>query len=117
MEALRYVPFLKKDGVLIVNTQEINPMSVVMGVEAYPKEIEKKLKETCKRVCLIDALAMAQQLGNSRVANMIMIGAYAAYVEEPLEIWGKIVENIVPFHTKQINKEALKKGYMIYMNQ
>lgn len=117
LEALRYSHYLKKGGVMIVNTQRIDPMPVVMGAEKYPGDIENTLKEICTNVCLIDALTIAKTIGNVRVVNMIMIGAYAAYVGDALEEWEAIVENTVPKHTIKMNKEALEKGYSAYQNK
>ena len=45
LEALRYSHYLKKDGVMIVNTQRIDPMPVVMKVAEYPEDVETQLKE------------------------------------------------------------------------
>ncbi len=117
LEALRYMPFLKKDGVIISNTQQIDPMPVVMGVANYPDNILEQIEETCDHTCFIDALTMAREIGNVKVVNMIMIGAYAAYVGDSLEEWEGIVEKTVPKHTVDMNKEALKKGYAAYLGK
>lgn len=117
LEALRYLPYLKEDGVMIVNTQEIAPMPVVMGREAYPEQIEEKLKRACKDICFIDALSIAEKIGNVKVVNMIMIGAYAAYMEDKLSEWEQIVENTVPPRTIDMNKEALRQGYKAYLDK
>lgn len=111
LEALRYLPYLKEDGVMIVNTQQIDPMPVVMGTDQYPDNVLETLKEGCKGLCLIDALAIAEEIGNVKVVNMIMIGAYAAYIGDILEEWEIIVENNVPAKTIEMNKMALQKGY------
>ena len=117
LEALRYMPFLKKEGVIISNTQQIDPMPVVMGVANYPENILEQIKETCDHTCFIDALTMAREIGNVKVVNMIMIGAYAAYVGDSLEEWEGIVEKTVPKHTVDMNKEALRKGYAAYLGE
>lgn len=117
LEALRYLPYLKEDGVMIVNTQEIAPMPVVMGRETYPEQIEEKLKRACKDICFIDALSIAEKIGNVKVVNMIMIGAYAAYMEDQLSEWEQIVENTVPPRTIDMNKEALRQGYKAYLDK
>ena len=117
LEALRYLPYLKEDGVMIVNTQEIAPMPVVMGREAYPEQIEEKLKRACKDICFIDALSIAEKIGNVKVVNMIMIGAYAAYMEDKISEWEQIVENTVPPRTTDMNKEALRQGYKAYLDK
>ena len=48
LEALRYAHFLKKDGVIIVNDQKIDPMPVVTGVAKYPEGIIEHLSEKYK---------------------------------------------------------------------
>ncbi|WP_070000835.1 indolepyruvate oxidoreductase subunit beta [Cellulosilyticum sp. I15G10I2] len=117
LEALRYMPYLKKEGVMIVNTQQIDPMPVVMGLAKYPENILEQIKASCERTCCIDALVIAKAIGNVKVVNMIMIGAYAAYVGDTLEEWEIIVEKTVPKHTIEMNKEALRKGYDAYLKK
>lgn len=117
LEALRYSHYLSKDGVIISNTQRIDPMPVVMGVDQYPVNIEERIKEVCPKVCLIDALSIAQEIGNVKVVNMIMIGAYAAYIGDTIEEWERIVESTVPKHTVEMNKEALRRGYKAYIER
>lgn len=117
LEALRYLPYLKEDGVMIVNTQEIDPMPVVMGNEAYPDQIEEKIKAACKEICLMNALNIAEKIGNVKVVNMIMIGAYAAYIGDKVEEWEQIVEKTVPPKTIEMNKEALRQGYKAYLDK
>ncbi len=117
LEALRYMPFLKKDGAVIANTQRIDPMPVVMGAASYPDQIIEEIKATCDHICLIDALTIAEEIGNVKVVNIIMIGAYAAYIGDSLEEWEEIIEKTVPPHTIAMNKQALKSGYEAYLNK
>lgn len=116
LEALRYIHYLKKDGVIISNTQRIDPMPVVMGDAHYPDDIEEQIKAICPKACLIDALTIAKEIGNVKVVNMIMIGAYAAYIGDSIEDWESIIEQTVPKHTVALNIEALTKGYEAYQN-
>ncbi len=117
LEALRYLPYLKKDGVMIVNTQEIDPMPVVMGVQPYPQDIIETLKASSHQNCFIDALSIAEEIGNVKVVNMIMIGAYAAYIGDSVSEWETIVEQTVPAKTIEMNKEALRRGYKAYQEK
>ena len=55
LEALRYVHFLKKDGVIIVNDQRIDPMPVVTGAMEYPENIIENLEKKHK-VVAVDAM-------------------------------------------------------------
>lgn len=117
LEALRYLPYLKEDGMIILSTQAIEPMPVVMGKEKYPEQIEEKLKKECSKICLIDALKIAEEVGSVKVVNMIMIGAYAAYMGERLEMWEQIAAQLVPPKTIEMNKEALRQGYKAYLDK
>ena len=44
LEAARWLPYMKKDGLLITNTQQINPMPVVTGAMEYPADLIGKIK-------------------------------------------------------------------------
>ncbi len=67
---------MKKGGVLIVNDQRMDPMTVVTGAMEYPEKILETLSERFK-VVSVDAMAEAKKLGNARVFNTIIIGVAA----------------------------------------
>ena len=110
LEALRYAHFLKKDGVLIVNDQRIDPITVVTGAAEYPENI---LEELAKKytVYAIDAKTKAIEMGNSRVFNIIVLGMAAKHMDFPKEQWLKIIEKTVPAKTVAINQKAFLLGY------
>ena len=47
LEAARWLPYLKKGGKIITNSQQINPMPVIMGVQEYPENL------TAQRVLIL----------------------------------------------------------------
>lgn len=110
LEAMRYAHFLKKDGVLIVNTQEIAPMTVVTGSETYPENIIENLKEHHK-VIDIDAMAKAKELGNTRCFNVIILGVAARSMDFSKEQWLEVIAETVPPKTIEINQKAFVAGY------
>ncbi|MDO5416308.1 MAG: indolepyruvate oxidoreductase subunit beta [Lachnospiraceae bacterium] len=110
LEALRYAHFLKKDGVLILNDQKIEPMTVAAGMAEYPEHIMETLKADYK-VVAVDAQAEAKKLGNARVFNTIVIGVTAKHMEFPRENWLRIIEKTVPPKTIDINVAAFEAGY------
>jgi indolepyruvate ferredoxin oxidoreductase beta subunit len=71
LEALRWNRYLKKDGMIVVNTQQIDPMPVIIRKAEYPKEITEKLKGAYPKTILINALEIARELGNVKVVNVI----------------------------------------------
>lgn len=110
LEALRYVHFLKRDGVLVVNEQRIEPITVVTGAAEYPEHIVEGLEQH-HTVYKIDAMAEAKKLGNSKVFNIIVLGMAAKHMDFSKEAWLKIIEKTVPQKTVDINKKAFLKGY------
>lgn len=112
LEALRYAHFLKKDGVLIVNDQRMNPMTVVTGMAEYPEGIIETLKEK-HRVVVVDAQSMAKRLGNTRVFNTIIIGVAAKSMAFSREDWISVIRAVVPAKTVDINLTAFEAGYQL----
>jgi indolepyruvate ferredoxin oxidoreductase beta subunit len=112
LEALRYAHFVKKDGVIIVNDQRIDPMPVVIGKAQYPENIIETLSST-RKVLAIDAMSEAKKLGNTRTFNVIVLGMAARHMDFPLEDWLAVIESTVPPKTVEINKKAFMVGYEI----
>lgn len=110
LEALRYAHFLKPDGVLIVNDQRIDPMTVVTGAAEYPEGIIEKLSEKYK-VLSLDAMEEAKKLGNTRVFNTIIVGVAAKHMDFKKEDWLAVIEKTVPAKTVEINKKAFDAGF------
>ena len=61
LEAARWVEYLKEGGILLTNTQRINPMPVITGAAEYPKSLEQKLATLPIQLDAMDALGLALQ--------------------------------------------------------
>ena len=112
LEAMRYAHFLKKNGVIVVNDQRIDPITVVTGAAAYPENILDTLRAK-HTVVAVNAMAEAKKLGNSKVFNTIIIGVTAKYMDFPKEDWLTVIEETVPAKTIEINKAAFEAGYAL----
>ena len=112
LEALRYAHFLKKDGVIIVNDQRIDPMPVVTGAAQYPEGIIEELSEKY-RVVAVDAMDEAINIGNSRVFNVIILGIAAKNMDFQKEQWIEVIKNTVPPKTVDVNVAAFERGYSL----
>ncbi|MDR1761954.1 MAG: indolepyruvate oxidoreductase subunit beta [Bacteroidales bacterium] len=107
LEALRYVPFLKKDGIIISATEPF------VNINNYPN-IDEVLHELQKFNCkLIAAAEIAQQLGNAKAYNLVLLGTAAPYIG----IEKSVIENAIRtlFAAKgeiviSSNIEAFNKG-------
>lgn len=110
LEAARALPFLSKNGKMIANTQQINPMPVITGAAKYPKDLEKKISEKANLVTL-DALAVAKQAGNIKTVNVVLIGVLAKNSEIPYEKWVETIKETVPEKFLEVNLKAFELGY------
>ena len=109
LEALRNLPFLKKEGTIIVNDYRIDPLPVASGLEKYPENIIEYLQERVKTI-VVNARELAEKAGNIRTMNVVLLGVLANSLEIPLEIWEKIIETRVPPKYVEVNKIAFKLG-------
>lgn len=111
MEALRWRHFLKKDGIMIVNAQEIDPMPVIIGAADYPEDIVDQLSVEENKVIVADALNEARKIGNFRVVNTVLLGILAKNMDAQVESWEEAIKQTVPNKTIDINIEAFNAGY------
>ena len=110
LEAYRAMPYLKKGGKMIVNTQEIAPMPVITGAAKYPENIAEKLAENLDVTC-VDALSLAVEAGNSKAVNVVLIGLMAKNTDIAYEKWVETIRSTVPEKFLDINLKAFDFGY------
>lgn len=112
LEGLRALPLLKPTGEIIVNTYRFNPLPVSAGLATYPENILETLNSQVK-TRVVDALNIALALGNARVMNIVMLGAFAPLTEVNKDIWEDVIKAMVPKKHIEINLKAFEKGYSI----
>ena len=110
LEAARWLPFLKKDGQIVTNTQQIDPMPVITGAAEYPEDLVNKLKATGAKVDALDCLSLAEQAGSSKAVNIVLLGRLSHYFDLPDEAWMKSLEANVPSKFLEMNKKAFELG-------
>lgn len=113
LEASRWIHYLKKDGILIVNSQQILPMPVITGAREYPDQIIQKMKDRGINVIDFDALKIAEELGNTKAVNVIMLGVLAKKFKMNYEDMKKALAMTVKPQFLELNYKALDKGYNI----
>lgn len=111
IEAARYIKDLKKDGTIIVNTQQIDPMPVIIGSTKYPESILEEMKDKGVHVDDIDALSLAEKAGSVKACNIVLMGRLAKYFDIPKEKWEAAIEKCVKPNFIEINKKAFELGY------
>lgn len=110
LEALRYLHFLKEDGVVIVNDWRIDPITVVTGAAEYPEGILETLGVARKTV-VVEATKKAVEMGVPKAFNVVVLGAAARYMGFEKEDWLHVIEATVPPKTVEVNQRAFEAGY------
>lgn len=108
MELLRYLPFLKKDGYLITDSNPFENISNYPELETLYNEIKSH-----KNHILIDAMKIAKDLGNSRATNMVLLGAASSLIPLSDESFQKAIATLFERKGERIvakNLEAYLKG-------
>lgn len=115
LEGLRNaVKYLAKGGLLLTNTRPLAPVDVNIGRAEYPsmQTIEEAVKKLGGKIIAIDATSLAQQAGNVRTVNVVMLGALAGIGKLPISLESlrcAIREN-VPKGTEEVNLRAFELG-------
>ena len=100
----------KKDGQIVTNTQQIDPMPVITGAAEYPEDLVSKLKETGAKVDALDCLSLAEQAGSAKAVNIVLLGRLSHYFDLPDEAWMRSLEANVPSKFLEMNKKAFELG-------
>jgi indolepyruvate ferredoxin oxidoreductase beta subunit len=112
LEALRWLEFLRPGGTVVLSEQQLPPTSTVYGKDVYPEEADalSAISELAGGVLLIDAVGIAEALGNRRAANSVLLGALSSKLEVSPEDWLAVLENKVPQRHKEVNRKAFNAG-------
>ena len=111
-EAVRYIEYLKPDGLAIVDNEAIRPITVTSGGALYPtkEEVEAVFRQATKQFCLVPGAEIAQSAGNARAANIVLLGALSAFLDLPEETWLEVIAGRVPARYLELNRQAFLKG-------
>ena len=112
-EALRWLPWLRPTGVAMVNTLRIAPPIVSAGLYDYPEDPISALRASGIEVHAFDAGAIADELGNPKLVNTIMLGAISEHLPFPADVLKtSIVEGFRAYKPKlaDINAQAFEAG-------
>ena len=110
LEAARWAGYLRPEGVLIANTQQILPMPVITGAAVYPEDLAERLREGCGRAVLVDALAPAEEAGSAKAVNVVLMGILSTVLGIPEAAWMAALERQLKPALVEMNKKAFYIG-------
>ena len=106
-EAMRWRHMLRADGLVLMNTGRLVPPVVELGLYDYPDDPVGQMRAAGTRVFSFDASAIAQELGDIRLGNTVMLGAIADHLPFPAEVLERCI----------LKRFARKKAEIIERNR
>lgn len=113
LEVLRNIDYLRKDGIVVLNTVRFNPIGVLSGRDKYPDNTIDIIKARAGKLYSFDATQEAVKLGNNRVMNIILLGTIIKSMNLEDIDWDKIIEENVKPQFIELNKKALRVGMQL----
>ena len=110
LETARWLSYLKPDGQIVTNTQQIDPMPVITGAAKYPENLVEKMKSKNFKVDAMNCLELAKKAGSAKAVNIVLLGRLSHYFDIPEDAWQKSLEANVPPKFLELNKKAFALG-------
>jgi indolepyruvate ferredoxin oxidoreductase beta subunit len=114
VEALRSIRFVGKDTLVLLNTEERRPLSVLLRQQEYPnlEKIVTSLRSAGAKIFAYNATELAEKAGNAKSANVCLFGGMAALGMSHIRLdnfKGALKEILA--NRLQVNMQAFDLGY------
>jgi indolepyruvate ferredoxin oxidoreductase, beta subunit len=113
LEAARYIFMLRQGGLLVVNTQQIQPLPVLTGAARYPADLLGRFCKLPIVTVAVDAFGAAAAAGNVKAVNTVLLGAFARRSEPDVASWHRAITSNVKDAHRAINLAAFDRGYAV----
>lgn len=116
LESLRWLGYLRPSGTVVLSREQRPPTGTVFGKAAYPEDehVISTVSQAASRILLLDAAGVAEDLGNRRAANSVLLGALSAVldldIEADPETWLEVIISKVPPRHTEVNRLAFLAG-------
>ena len=112
LEAIRFVGGIRPDAIVLINDYEIVPITVSSGTGKYPsnEEVNAAFAPVTDNVHWVKGVAIAEELGNAKAANVVLLGALSKILEMDADAWLKVIEARVPPKFVELNRKAFQAG-------
>jgi len=112
LEAIRFVGGIKPDAMVLINDYEIIPITVSSGTGEYPsnEEIKSAFARVTENVHWVKGVAIAEELGNAKAGNVVLLGALSKILEMDVNVWLDVIVARVPPKFVELNRKAFQAG-------
>ena len=115
-EGLRWLSYLHPQrGTFLADTRRIVPPLACRdrrpgALNAYPTRGAEAVRGMVAQSIAVDALEAAEELGNRRAANTVLLGALSTVLDFPVDEWRAAIDASVPPRTIEVNRAAFERG-------
>lgn len=112
LESVRFRDLLKPGGLALVNDYAIEPLTVNTSGIPYPEDdyLRQQLAQVTDRVHWVKGIEIAESLGNTRAANVVMLGALSALLDLDERSWDEVLQIRIPPKYLELNRQAFQAG-------
>ena len=112
LEAVRSLALLRPDGIAIVDSVAVTPLSVTIDGYHYPSidEVRESLSAITQRAYVLPAMEMATKLGNPRASSVLCLGFLSVFLELPEQSWFDEIRRHLPSRLHDVNLAAFNAG-------
>lgn len=110
LEALRWRHLLAPDGKVLINDMNMTPVTVSSGQQPAVTDLDARLKAEYPGALYVDAMALAEKVGNTRAMNMVIAGALSTLTPFGPEVWERAIRERVPGKLLEMNVKAFESG-------
>ena len=109
-EAVRCLPYLKKNGTVIVNTKPVIPVTASLGIGSYTgAEMIQYLREHVQNLIVVNGDEIAEKLHSAKALNVALLGAAAksGALGLSIEELEDVILERIPEKFRELNLNAL----------
>jgi len=113
IEALRWRHLLAPGGKILINNIDLAPITVSSGQQPAIVDLQGRLDAEYPEAIFLDAMSIAEKLGNQRCMNMVIAGALSNLTPFEEGLWKETMKMRIPAKLLNINLEAFDCGRAI----
>ncbi len=110
LEALRWRHLLAAGGKVLINDMNMTPLTVSSGQQPAVTDLNARLKTEYPDALYIDAMALANTVGNIRTMNMVVAGALSTLTAFGVDVWERAMRERIPVKLVDMNIKAFEMG-------
>jgi indolepyruvate ferredoxin oxidoreductase beta subunit len=110
LEGLRWINYVKADGVIVLNNHKVNPPAVNLGQMEYPRDVPGIIRQRFDKFYLVEGTKLSIEAGDIRAANVVLLGAVSKFFDMEEALWTEAILRFLPAKVHEINRKAFAMG-------